>query len=142
MKFEVLDGSQGNAEMPVWGPCCHFSKLEDALGGVMSFLAVRSTLALLWMVEGDWSENTCLSLIGGKALPGSNQDGGFCFLGGSHQCLECLLWSTLSLGHRVLLRVLRAHGVSLLESELCAVVGAAQRRAAKGGSWATGEAWI
>lgn len=63
MEFWIVDWSQGIAEMPFPGLRCYFVKLEDVMGGGISFLAVVAVWSLPWVVEesgGRWM------LVGGR----------------------------------------------------------------------------
>lgn len=68
VEFWIVDWSQGIAGMPFPRPCCCFVKLEDVMGGGISFLAVVAVRSLPWVVEesgGRW-----ILVGGGKAVPG------------------------------------------------------------------------
>lgn len=46
MEFWIVDWSQGIAEMPFPGLRCYFVKLEDVMGGGISFLALVAVWSL------------------------------------------------------------------------------------------------
>lgn len=115
MEFWLVDWSQGIAGMPFSEPCCHFIKLEDVMGGIISFLGGWICLVIAMDSGGSLEgERYLLVVEWRKGISRRlNRAEGFCLLGDLvHQCPStCSGPHTEPRGTQVLcdMRVLRAH---------------------------------